>query len=670
MKRCPECRRDYYDDTLLYCLDDGNALLEGPGSLEPRTAVFHETDGNDTAVTRHQISALSGEIPLGGAVKTEDQTLTLAAGPGSPVVSRGRFVWIAVALTVLLVAAGSYAVYWLGFAGARAANHFENIKVSRATNDGNVESVTISPDGKYLAYVTVVGPTYALWTKHLPTNSRVQIAAPPGSVAIYAIVFSPDSNYVFYGVQQEMSGSYDLYQVAVLGGVGKKVISNIAASVSFSPDGKKIAFTRFDPVTTGITVLTAHADGSDEQIIASPKLPEIIGSYGAAWSPDGKSLAIDRYNSGPEISLETILLADGTISPLTPKKFNNVAVIRWLPDRAGLVFAAQEHASEATKIWYLPMSGAVPRLLTVGLSAYSDTSLMPTMDGSTIVALERESSSNIYVANAPDLSNTRRVSTRTGANDGVWGLSWDKTGRLFSVSQDENKSETWMIEPGGAAPKTVMEEAAIDTVTVSPDGKYLVFISKRSGSWDIWRTDINGGNPKQLTNGVLVSPGLSITPDGRWILFTSIDSAVRRVSIDGGEPTVLVNTASTSIGSPQISPNGSYLACYSYDAQLEPKINIFKMEGDAPMPFKTLDLPKTFGTNFHWAADSQSLIYADTIGRVSNLWHLPLDGGKPKQLTNFTSETIKNFAFSHDGKQLALARGPVTSDAVLISEPR
>ncbi len=29
MKRCPECRRDYYDDTLLYCLDDGNALLKG-----------------------------------------------------------------------------------------------------------------------------------------------------------------------------------------------------------------------------------------------------------------------------------------------------------------------------------------------------------------------------------------------------------------------------------------------------------------------------------------------------------------------------------------------------------------------------------------------------------------------------------------------------------------
>src|SRR5687767_109103 len=40
MKRCPECRRDYYDDSLLYCLDDGSALLEGPASDEAATAIF------------------------------------------------------------------------------------------------------------------------------------------------------------------------------------------------------------------------------------------------------------------------------------------------------------------------------------------------------------------------------------------------------------------------------------------------------------------------------------------------------------------------------------------------------------------------------------------------------------------------------------------------------
>ncbi len=46
MKRCPECRRDYYDDTLLYCLDDGSALLQGSASVgqtmsdEPATAIL------------------------------------------------------------------------------------------------------------------------------------------------------------------------------------------------------------------------------------------------------------------------------------------------------------------------------------------------------------------------------------------------------------------------------------------------------------------------------------------------------------------------------------------------------------------------------------------------------------------------------------------------------
>jgi hypothetical protein len=40
MKRCPECRRDYYDETLLYCLDDGTALVQGSVVDEPATAVL------------------------------------------------------------------------------------------------------------------------------------------------------------------------------------------------------------------------------------------------------------------------------------------------------------------------------------------------------------------------------------------------------------------------------------------------------------------------------------------------------------------------------------------------------------------------------------------------------------------------------------------------------
>jgi TolB-like protein len=56
MKRCPECRRDYTDETLNYCLDDGAALVEGPGSIhEPATAVLHDTAPPPEAKTRAQL---------------------------------------------------------------------------------------------------------------------------------------------------------------------------------------------------------------------------------------------------------------------------------------------------------------------------------------------------------------------------------------------------------------------------------------------------------------------------------------------------------------------------------------------------------------------------------------------------------------------------------------
>ena len=61
MKRCPECRRDYYDDTLLYCLEDGVQLVQGSVPVsqtvsgEPPTAILHSTDVPGEAQTRAQI---------------------------------------------------------------------------------------------------------------------------------------------------------------------------------------------------------------------------------------------------------------------------------------------------------------------------------------------------------------------------------------------------------------------------------------------------------------------------------------------------------------------------------------------------------------------------------------------------------------------------------------
>ena len=74
MKRCPECRRDYYDDSLLYCLDDGSALLEGPASGgEPTTEILHETAPPSEAGTRQQINITDPTAVFTTGKNAEDQ---------------------------------------------------------------------------------------------------------------------------------------------------------------------------------------------------------------------------------------------------------------------------------------------------------------------------------------------------------------------------------------------------------------------------------------------------------------------------------------------------------------------------------------------------------------------------------------------------------------------
>jgi len=59
-----------------------------------------------------------------------------------------------------------------------------------------------------------------------------------------------------------------------------------------------------------------------------------------------------------------------------------------------------------------------------------------------------------------------------------------------------------------------------------------------------------------------------------------------------------------------------------------------------------------------------------TRNGVRNLWTQTLDGGKPQQLSKFTAEQIFAYAWSGDGKQLAVSRGTDNSDVVVISNFR
>lgn len=132
MKRCPECRRDYYDDSLLYCLDDGTALLEGPASApgrdEPETALLHETDAPGEAATKAQIHT------------------TNYPGPGVENVPSSRqfpVKWVAVAGVFVLLLGGAF----FGYRYFNASAQINSIAVMPFVNESGNGDLEYLSDG-------------------------------------------------------------------------------------------------------------------------------------------------------------------------------------------------------------------------------------------------------------------------------------------------------------------------------------------------------------------------------------------------------------------------------------------------------------------------------------------------------------------------------------------
>jgi Tol biopolymer transport system component len=89
------------------------------------------------------------------------------------------------------------------------------------------------------------------------------------------------------------------------------------------------------------------------------------------------------------------------------------------------------------------------------------------------------------------------------------------------------------------------------------------------------------------------------------------------------------------------------------------------MDGGAPL--KLFDLPQTFRANTVWSPDGRALDYLTNDGGVGNIWAQPLDGGAPRQVTDFKTESIIAYDWARDGR-LACARGVETTGVVLIKD--
>jgi len=248
-------------------------------------------------------------------------------------------------------------------------------------------------------------------------------------------------------------------------------------------------------------------------------------------------------------------------------------------------------------------------------------------------------------------------------------------GRLLFTRREGKRADIWSADSDGKNARRLTSEGRSNlTPVVTADGRYIVFISNRSGTFRVWRMDADGRNPIQLTEETAETSEFNptLTAEGHVIFNHNYigekhPTDILRVPIDGKSATTVMRDQNRSVFLPQISPDGKHLLFTSYDVNtITRTLNVAAFDGNAVGDVESVATYSLIG-NVKWMPDGKYLSYVNTEG-IQNLWQMLPNGTQQKPITDFRSGRIFNYAWARDGKTLFIVRGIVSSDLVLIRD--
>lgn len=536
---------------------------------------------------------------------------------------------------------------------------FERMRLTKITNTANAERglVAVSPDGKWVAYVVQNDDQRALWVRQAAVSGGVQIV-PPAKADFQGLTFSRDGNYIYYSVSGR-SGLTEINMISVLGGETRRIIEDGGGPVSFSPDGKRFAFIRGEK-----TLFIADADGSNMRTVT-----EVQGGMGwwlPTWSPNGTSIICAVFSPRDTyVHLVDVSVDDGTQKELSQTRWLRINGIAWLPDGRGFLFIGRDLETKLSQIWKMTYPDGQLSRVTNDLSSYQGLSL--TADASAAVSVQENRIANIWTAPEKNPEVLQKITSEVSRDEGLSGIGWSPDGRIVYTTRITGSQDIWIVDrDGGNNRQLTFNSGANFWPVVSPDGKYIVFVSDRSGVYDLWRMSIDGSGAVRLTEGPPMEGLPDITGDGKSIIYQLTDSnnktTIWKIGINGGNPVQLTTIESSR---PTISPDNKYIACQYGESDDPSAVNAAIIPIAGGEPIKKLNIPSTM---FRWAPDGRSLIYTFSDAKGFHLRKQPLDGSIFKNLADFQQDRIFRFDISRFGGGIVFARGSEPSDVVMIKD--
>jgi Tol biopolymer transport system component len=589
--------------------------------------------------------------------------------------------WGAVAILLISAAALVLGYSWVRrqVAGPpRIAN--TPVVLQRLTDFLGVEDTPgVSPDGKSVAFSAGAG-TPQIWVRLLAGGRPLRITH-DHVPHLYPRWFPDSASIIYFSPADEPDVEGAIYEIPALGGGPRRLVSSFTGG-DISHDGTRLAY--FHRNGNKVELVVADRNGSNRRVLAS--LPPDYDYASPRWSPDDQLIA---YRSGRvfNYNIFAFSLRAGGPRQIT-RDLKVLAGYSWLPDGSGIVCSSSRNSTSL----YLPnldlfvasLDGRSLRQLTFGDTSFLD----PDVDSKgRVFATEQRRDFNVwsFPIDGSSADNVRRALRVTNQTGHVQTPSLSPDGReMVYLSEFGGHTNLWVMKLDGSGEERQITfetdpDVAIGVPVWSPDGRHITFFSRRHDTrvGDQWLVNPDGSNLRRL---VAEGGWAAWSNDGKWLYVSpqregSAPYRITKVAADGGE-SVEVRTDDSFIGSVG-APQGKTLyfvrmhsrAPGSQDVEIHrasPEDGTSQVVARIPAgrwPLPYLVQPVA-SPDGKWLA----LMLAD--GPTVNLYLLPTTGGPLRQVTDFgnsATEIARRVSWSPDSKHIYAALTHIDADVVVIS---
>ncbi len=411
---------------------------------------------------------------------------------------------------------------------------------------GSENQAAFSPDENQIAFVWdgEKGDNQDIYVKLIGAGQPLRLTM--NAAADTHPAWSPDGRYLAFFRQSADSSGF--YLIPALGGSERKVADVFpyrtltpGNSQYYSPDGKFLVIANKNSQDEPFSLFLLSLETGEKQKLTSPPMGTVGDSY-PAFSPDGKTLAFMRSSSSATTDLFLLPLTGGEPQQLS---FDRTSIygLAWTANGREIVFASRR-GSSIFNLWRVPITGGTPEILpTIGQNVVSP-------------AISRQGNRLTYTQTVDDLNIWRLALDATGKSGIATSLisstladngpDYSPDGqKIIFASNRSGDFGLWVCDRNGANPMPLIESGPYLTGTPrwSPDGHWIAFDSRSSdsdqkGNADIYVISADGGQPRRLTE----DPSEDITPswsrDSKWVYFGSTRSGsmqIWKIPVEGGQ---------------------------------------------------------------------------------------------------------------------------------------